>query len=133
MTGAGWPNGGEIDALEMMATANAGFDVKQTLHGAITGGGVWSLGHHDISSTKWCGAFHVFGVKWAPKSVAFTVDGTVQATFTPSNMQSGWTWPFDTSPEKLYLDLQTGGAGGTINNATLPQSMLVDWVHVSAV
>lgn len=131
-TGASWPNGGEMDYLEIMRTTNAGFDAKQTLHASTSTGGPWSLGHHDVATSKWCGDFHVFGAKWSPSSVAFTVDGQVEATFTKANMQAGWDWPFDTAPEKLFLDLQTGGQGGTIDNSSLPQTMLVDWVRVSA-
>ena len=40
-------------------------------------------------------------------------------------------WPFDANPEQLILDLQVGSHGGTVDNTTLPQSMLVDWVRVS--
>jgi hypothetical protein len=45
-------------------------------------------------------------------------------------MQSDWVWPFDSYAEKLFLDLQVGGSGGTVDNSTLPQSMTVDWVRV---
>src|ERR1019366_4613160 len=67
---------------------------------------------------------------WSPGQVAFTIDGAVTHTITPANMQSGWSWPFDSYQERLLLDLQVGAAGGTINSGSLPQSMLTDWVRV---
>jgi beta-glucanase (GH16 family) len=132
MTGSSWPKGGEVDLLEVMANSNHGYDAKQSLHGANSSGGVWSLGHHDVASTLWCNDFHTYGAQWSPGQIEFLVDGAVQATFTQANMQSGWAWPFDSSPQKLFLDLQVGGTGGTVDNTTLPQSMLVDYVRIYA-
>lgn len=131
MTGATWPQGGEVDLLEIMSTTGyGGYDASQHLHGAKSGGGTWSLPQQNVSSTLWCNDFHVYGAQWSPGQFAFLVDGIVRATFTPADMQSGWIWPFDSNPQKLFLDLQIGGAGGTIDNTTLPQSMRVDYVRV---
>jgi hypothetical protein len=129
-TGSSWPKGGEVDLLEVMANSSHGYNAKQSLHGATSTGGVWSLARNNISSNLWCDAYHVYGAKWSPGQLEFIVDGNVEATFTAGSMQSGWMWPFDGSPQKLFLDLQIGGSGGTVDNSTLPQSMMVDWVRV---
>ncbi len=130
MTGPSWPNGGEIDMLEILNNANTGFDAKQSVHGAISGGGVWSIGHHNVSTTLWCNAYHIYGLNWSPNRLDFTIDGTVTATTTPADMKTGWIWPFESNSAKLFIDLQVGGSGGTVDNSTLPQSMLVDWIRI---
>lgn len=127
--GPGWPKGGEIDYLEVMK-GGLGYDAHQTLHGATTSGGHWNLGYKNTSTTLWCKQYHVYGAIWTHGKLQFTIDGAVTHTATPSDMHSGWIWPFDSSHERLLVDLEVGGAGGTVNNATLPQSMLVDWVRV---
>jgi PKD repeat protein len=130
MTGSSWPQSGEADILEILANSSHGYEAKQSIHGPTSAGGVWSLSHGDISSTLWCSDYHVYGATWSAGQMEFTVDGAVQAIFTPAQMQTGWVWPFDSYAEKLFLDLQVGGSGGTVDNSTFPQSMTVDWVRV---
>ena len=79
---------------------------------------------------NWCNTYHVFGNVWKPGEIDFTVDGVITARFTSSQMQSGWTWPFDSYPESPTVTLLLGGESGAVNNSTLPQNMLVDWVRV---
>jgi beta-glucanase (GH16 family) len=54
----------------------------------------------------------------------------VYATFTPST-QAG-TWPFDTGPEFVILNLAVGGDWPGSPNATtvFPSQMVVDYVRV---
>lgn len=127
--GPNWPQGGEIDYLEVMQGYN-GTNAKQSLHGAMASGGHWNIGNNNIASTQWCHQFHTYGAVWSPGKIQFTLDGITTATDTPTNLHAGWIWPFDVSSEHLLLDLQTGGSGGQINNSSLPQSMLVDYVRV---
>jgi Glycosyl hydrolases family 16 len=95
MTGSSWPQSGEVDILEVLANSYHGYNAKQSLHGATSAGGVWSLNHSDVSSVLWCSDYHVYGVTWSPGEMELTVDGTVEATYTPADMQAGWIWPFD--------------------------------------
>ncbi len=128
--GANWPSGGEIDYLEVMKGYN-GTNAKQSLHGPSSSGS-WNIGNNNIASTQWCTQYHTYGAIWSPGKIEFTIDGNITATDTPHNMQSGWSWPFDisNSTERLLIDLQVGSYGGTVNNSTLPQSMLVNWIRV---
>jgi Glycosyl hydrolases family 16/Fibronectin type III domain len=133
--GTSWPTGGEIDNLEIMKDGQPtpGQGAQQTVHGATSSGGSWQVGNNYANPQRqpWCQDFHTYGSVWSLGQIQFTVDGVVTRTLTPSDMQAGWTWPFDTYAERLFLDLQVGGWGGTVDNSTLPQSMLVDWVRVS--
>jgi hypothetical protein len=126
--GASWPSGGEIDMLEIMKGAGPSYAI-QSLHGPGPSG-AWNLGNSS-GPANWCGGFHTYGAIWSPTEVRFTIDGQVTRTLTPAAMHAGWVWPFQGHPERLLLDLQVGGTGGTVNNATLPQSMVIDWVRVS--
>lgn len=127
-SGNDWPAGGEIDYLEVMKGYD-GTNAKQTLHGP-TSDGSWHIGTNNIANTQWCKRFHTYGAIWSPKKISFTIDGRVTRTITPSAMQSGWTWPFDTHNERLIVGLQVGGRGAAVTNSTFPQSMLVDYVRV---
>jgi len=126
--GPNWPTGGEIDYLEVMKYFGP-TDANEGLHGPTTGGSSWGTSYQNQAST-WCDAYHTYGAIWSPGEIQFTIDGTVEHTITPTAMQSGWTWPFDSYDQRLLLDLQIGDSGGTIDDSTLPQSMLVDWVRV---
>jgi chitodextrinase len=126
-----WPNGGEIDNLEVMKDGGAGLNAQQTIHGPTTAGGSWQLNYSNVASSPLCNDYHVYGTDWRLGKIDFLIDGNVVHTVTPANLSSGQTWPFDVNPEQLILDLQVGSWGGTVDNATLPQSMLVDWVRVS--
>jgi hypothetical protein len=128
--GNNWPTEGEIDNLEIMKF-DGPYDAHTSLHGPTTSGGSWNLGTKNLSSTLWCNDFHVYGTDWQPGQIQFFIDGVLVRTSTAANMQSGWTWPFDSGyKERLLLDLQVGDAGGIVDNSTLPQSMLTDYVRV---
>jgi beta-glucanase (GH16 family) len=126
--GPSWPTGGEIDNLEIMK--GAPLSVQQTLHGPTSSGGSYQLNYIGAAGT-WCQDFHTYGSVWSPGMIQFTVDGVGTHTYTPADLQSGWIWPFDSYAERLFLDLQVGSWGGTVDNATLPQQMLIDWIRIS--
>jgi beta-glucanase (GH16 family) len=126
--GNDWPAGGEIDYLEVM-DGQGPDDAEQSLHGP-SGSGHWNIDSSNIATSPWCGAYHTYGAIWSSGKIQFTIDGTVTHTITPGNVPSGGTWPYDTSNERLLLDLQVGNSGGTPNSSTFPQSMYVDYVRV---
>jgi beta-glucanase (GH16 family) len=128
--GPSWPTGGEIDNLEIMSDGGAGMNAQQTLHGPTSSGGSWQLNYANVASQPWCNDFHTFGSIWSPGKIVFTIDGVATRTITKSDVQSGWTWPFDSYAERLFVDLQVGSYGGTPDPSTFPQSMIVDWVRV---
>lgn len=131
MTGPNYPKGGEIDMLEILANSYHGYNAKNTLWGPMSSGGLWKLTKNNVSSTLWCNAFHVYGVTWSYRQIKYTLDGVTTRTITPSDMQSGWVWPFDKNKQRPLLALVVGQSGGTPQPSTFPQSMLIDWVRVT--
>jgi beta-glucanase (GH16 family) len=124
---------GEIDSMELMDNSAAseppGTLVSQSLHGTNL------FATSTVYNSNWCGAFHVFGNSWTPTSVSFTVDGHTYQTFHNTDFSA---WPLVTrqAPVLSLLvgtlpGLGTPNYAGTPNPATFPQTMLVDWVHIS--
>ena len=131
MTGPNYPKGGEIDMLEILANSYHGYNAKNTLWGPTSSGGLWKLTKNNVSSTLWCNDFHVYGATWSYRQVSYTLDGVTTRTITPSDMQSGWVWPFDKNKQRPLLALVVGQSGGTPQPSSFPQSMLIDWVRVT--
>ena len=72
------------------------------------------------------GNFHIFTLTWTANAVAVAVDG--QPTGCSYNSPA-WTIP--STPMFLIIQTQTGGVGGTPNDATLPANFQVDFVKVT--
>ena len=127
--GPNWPAGGEIDFLEVMKGLGPD-NAQQSLHGPSSTTRYWNINQPHVASTPWCTAYHTYGAVWSPGKIIFTIDGAVTHVDTPNSVPSGGTWPFDSSAERLLLDLQVGASGGTVDNSTFPQSMDIDYVRV---
>lgn len=127
----GWPASGEIDIME-----NVGFEpstVHGTLHGpGYSGSGGVGAGYTLPGGQRFADAFHVFAVDWAPNRITWSVDGNVYSTKTPSDL-GGNRWVFD-HPFFMILNLAVGGywPGDPDGSTVFPQSMVVDYVRVSA-
>jgi len=65
--------------------------------------------------------YHVFTTVWTATSVKQYMDGVLETT---CNQSMG-------DPMFLIIQTQTGGAGGTPNNADLPAQLMVDYVKVT--
>jgi Glycosyl hydrolases family 16 len=65
--------------------------------------------------------FHTFETVWTSASIKQYMDGVLETTCNQSPQ----------NPMFLIMQIQTGGAGGTPNNALLPASMEVDFVKVT--
>ncbi|MGZ6004742.1 MAG: glycoside hydrolase family 16 protein [Candidatus Saccharimonadales bacterium] len=134
-TGPAWPNSGEIDILEIMLDGGAQFNAQQTLHGGPQSGS-WQLNYFNQSASKWCQAYHTYGVNWVPGEIDFTIDGAITHQIPSSLTPSGQTWPFDSYDQRILMDLQIGNnigdncCGGTIVDSDLPASMLIDYIKI---
>ncbi|HTE26840.1 carbohydrate-binding protein [Flavitalea sp.] len=123
-----WPKSGEVDILEHVgnsfgkAMAAVHTENKNWTNGGNLGGNQMMP---DLDTV-----YHVYGLEWSPDSLRFTHDGV--GFYTYVNPQTDWKdWPFD-KPFYVILNIAMGGGmGGNIVEADWPDSMLVDWVHIS--
>jgi beta-glucanase (GH16 family) len=129
---AQWPASGELDIME-----NIGKE-PGTIHGSVHGTGFTGTAiglPYTLPEGKDFGDdFHIFGMIWSPKKIAYYVDDptNVYASFTPSNLLRGAVWPFDGGKFFFLLNLAIGGdwPGPPDAKSRFPQEMLVDYVRV---
>lgn len=129
---AQWPASGELDIME-----NIGKE-PGTIHGSVHGTGFTGIAiglPYTLPEGKDFGDdFHIFGMIWSPKKIAYYVDdpSNVYASFTSSNLMRGAVWPFDGGKFFFLLNLAIGGdwPGPPDANNRFPQEMLVDYVRV---
>ncbi|MGW5104468.1 ricin-type beta-trefoil lectin domain protein [Streptomyces sp. NPDC004100] len=128
---AGWPDSGEIDIME-----NVGNE-PSTVHGTIHGpgySGANGIGapYNAPDGKAFADDFHVFAVDWSPNAITWSVDGHAYETRTPADV-NGNKWVYD-HPFFMILNLAVGGdwPGSPDGGTSFPQTMTVDYVHVSA-
>ncbi|MGX6605867.1 family 16 glycosylhydrolase [Micromonosporaceae bacterium Da 78-11] len=126
---AGWPQAGEIDIMENIGK------LPNTLYGTVHGPGY--SGGASIGGNKTIGAplgdaFHTYAVDWSPNLIVWTLDGQEYFRVTPSNL-NGNQWVYD-HPFYMILNVAVGGnwPGNPDASTSFPQTMLVDYVRVSA-
>ena len=88
--------------------ANPSFDI---------GGGCDAVGGHYTVDTNW----HLFTTVWTATSISQYMDGNLIATCNQTI----------STPMFLIIQTQTGGVGGTPNDAYLPAAMKVSYVRVT--
>ena len=128
-SGEQWPDGGEIDIMEMV-----GWDpnvIHATLHTAAFNHAKGTQRGAQTRVQTSCTAFHNYQLDWQRDTITIGVDG--QAHMQVRNDQPGAAaaWPF-TKPYDLILNLAVGGAWAGqkgIDDAALPQQFKVDYVR----
>ncbi len=127
--GNDWPNTGEIDIME-----NVGH-ITNTVHGTVHGPGY--SGGAGIGGSRTIGAplgdtFHTYAVDWSPNLIVWYLDGSEYFRITPSGIR-GNRWVFD-HPFFMILNVAVGGnwPGNPDGSTSFPQTMLIDYVRVSA-
>jgi beta-glucanase (GH16 family) len=126
-----WPACGELDVMEHVNGKHPEGQHFDWIQGSIHG---TALNNHKQYARRGfsAAAWHTYGVIWSKGKIEYYVDdpSQVYATFTPST-QAG-TWPFDTGPAFLLLDLAVGGTwpGSPSKRTQFPSEMLVDYVRV---
>jgi beta-glucanase (GH16 family) len=112
-----WPQPGsdEIDITEIK-----GGDQTTVWQNVISGGSGFQTCTPKTTdvSQNW----HVYQLVWTTGALIWKIDGTQTCKFT-SNIPS--------NPMFLLINTAMGGAGGAVNNSTLPQTLQVDYVKVT--
>jgi len=128
-----WPACGELDVMEHIDGSNPqnwGYDwVQGSIHGTGLDGGIQ---YHPAGFSA--AAWHTYGMIWTKGKIQYYVDdpSNIYATFTPAT-QTG-TWPFDSGPEFVILNLAVGGDWPGLPDAStaFPSEIQVDYVRVYA-
>ena len=127
---AGWPACGEIDIME-----NIGKE-PSIVHGTLHAPGYppegYTSAYTQPSSQSLADDFHVFAVEWEQQQIRLYVDGILYGTDTPTGSPQPNSWPFDSQPFFMLLNLAVGGdwPGNPDSTTQFPQQMLVDYVRV---
>ncbi|RSY87021.1 glycoside hydrolase family 16 protein [Sphingomonas koreensis] len=124
-----WPEGGEIDIMEMVgwdanvihATvhSSAFYHVKGTQRGA------------QVRLPTACTQYHTYQLDWRPDSITIGIDGRGHMRVKDDQPGGAAAWPF-TKPYELILNLAVGGDWGGqkgVDDTALPQRMQVDYVR----
>jgi len=127
--GNNWPTTGEIDIME-----NVGKEpntVYGTVHGPGYSAGASVSGSRNIGAPL-ADAFHTYRVDWSPNLIVWYLDGNEYFRVTPSSLR-GNQWVFDHN-FFMILNVAVGGywPGYPDGSTQMPQTMLVDYVRVSA-
>jgi beta-glucanase (GH16 family) len=115
-SGCNWPQPGsdEIDMTEILGSNHT--RVNQQIHSGGNNRGC-SAFVTDVSQN-----WHTYQLVWKPGSLVWKIDGVTTCSLT-----SG----IPSTPMFLIINTAVGGAGGSVNPATLPQTMQVDYVRVT--
>jgi beta-glucanase (GH16 family) len=129
-----WPGCGEIDVMEVMSRGGPLDDniVLSTAHWLNDANNSHAqYGLTDTSATPLADSFHVYSTTWDPRYIRSYIDGR---QFWVIDITPGGLSEFH-QPFYLLLNAAVGGTPLNITDpaavtATLPQTMLVDYVRV---
>ena len=125
-----WPDGGEIDIMEQVGSdPNV---VHATLHSALFVHTKGTQRGAQLKVADNCEAFHLYQLDWRPDSITIGVDNHAYRRMRNDQPGGRGAWPFD-APFHMILNLAMGGswaAAKGMDDASLPQRMEVDYVHV---
>lgn len=116
-----WPQGGEIDILEVIGNDT---NILHTTQHYAQSGSHASSGTETNVGVDLSSAFHTYAIDWQKDSITWYLDGR-QIYSTPNYIPAS-------QPHKLVLNLNIGGAwpGNPDSTTKFPSEMSVDYVKV---
>ena len=126
VTQVGWPRCGEIDIMEFVGKAPDA--VHGTLH--YFADGKHQSNSKSLKTDRPFDDFHTYAVEWTPQRIDFYFDDQKyqSAGLSPADQPGGN--PFR-APHYLLLNFALGGTwGGPVDDAMLPQQLVIDYVRV---
>lgn len=121
-----WPKSGEIDIVESIGRVSD--KISSAVH-FVDSGGLHKQDVQKLSVQGLSTGFHVYAMEWDRKEIKFFCDGQLYHTFLIS--KSAPYFPFE-KPFYLIMDISLGlkNWSGTIDDSTLPQQMVIDYVRI---
>ncbi len=120
-----WPAAGEIDIMEYWASQPN--TVTTNIHFALRGKHTGDGGAVDVED-PW-NDFHVYAMDWNSERMEFFCDGVKYYAFDLSKADENGNNPFR-KPHSLLLNLALVGGKGAIDDGSLPQKFVVDYVRL---
>jgi beta-glucanase (GH16 family) len=122
-----WPACGEIDIVELVGKEPN--HIYGTLHYSLEGGKD-AEDQGMLDTAKPGDDFHIYAVEWDADRIDFFFDAVKYHTAFIGKAGMGANNPFR-KPHYLILNFALGGGwGGPIDDAILPQQLLIDYVRV---
>lgn len=121
-----WPRCGEIDIMEFVGKE------PDKIHANVHYGpdGVHKSKGGKLQTEKPYADFHIYAIEWDEKKIDFFFDDKKYHTVDLDIAGKGEDNAFR-RPQYLLINLALGGAwGGDIDDSTLPQKFLIDYVRV---
>jgi beta-glucanase (GH16 family) len=119
-----WPAAGEIDIMEYWAPRNT---VTSNLHFALKGKHTGTGGALDVEN-PW-DDFHLYAVEWNSERMDFFCNQTKYYTFDLSHADENGDNPYR-KPHSLLLSLALVGGKGAVDDNSLPQKFVIDYIRV---
>jgi len=134
-----WPACGELDVMEHIDGTNTpfggpgtgalpGYDWTQSsVHGTNLNGGT-PYTTTGFSAAAW----HTYGMIWSKGQIQYYVDDPTNIYETFNTTNTAGTWPFDSGPQFMLLNLAVGGSwpGAPDSTTVFPSSLVVDYVRI---
>jgi len=126
-----WPNGGEIDIMEVLSQDTT--VSHSTYHWGPDCNVDWSKGATYKSPEDLSKGFHVYAAEWAPSNIKFYVDKKLVFTLKNGDKGSGGSLQFPPKPMGWILNVAIGGDWPVPpdHSTPFPNYMLVDYVRHS--
>ena len=123
----GWPQGGEIDIMELRGQEPD--IIHGTIHGPGYSGGNPITKSYALANGRYDVDFHLFAVEWDEDKIDFFVDDYLYQRIERKDVPGEWVY---NQPFFILLNVAVGGnyVGFPTAQTPFPQKMIIDYVKV---